>query len=125
VPRFENIASTARTSWSCRTLPAAATTIDSGRYRARWKAPTARRDTDEITSADPSTGRPSGWSPKTACEKRSWTSSCGVSSIIAISSSTTSRSASMSANVGANTMSDMTSSAVSTCSSRTREYTTV
>jgi hypothetical protein len=44
-----------------------------------------------MTSAVPITGRPSGWSPKTASEKRSCTSSCGVSSYIAISSSTTSR----------------------------------
>src|SRR5213082_837644 len=70
-----------------------------------------------MTSAVPITGRPSGWSPKTASEKRSCTSSCGVSSYIAISSSTTSRSWSTSAKEGAKTMSVMTSSAVSTFSS--------
>ena len=60
----------------------------------------ARRETVAITSAEPSTGRPSGWSPKTVSVKTSWTSSGGVSSIIAISSRTTSRSASMSAKRG-------------------------
>ena len=74
----------------------------------------------EITSLVPITGRPSGASPKTASEKRSWTSSCGVSSYIAISSRTTSRSESSSANVGAKTMSVITSIAVSTCASVTR-----
>ncbi len=80
----------------------------------------ARRETEAITSAEPSTGRPSGWSPKTVSVKTSWTSSGGVSSIIAISSRTTSRSASMSAKDGAKTMSVMTSSAASMCASSTR-----
>ncbi len=75
---------------------------------------------DEMTSAVPITGRPSGWSPKTAAEKRSCTSSCGVSSYIAISSSTTSRSWSTSAKEGAKTMSVITSSASSTWWSGTR-----
>jgi hypothetical protein len=84
------------------------------------QAPSERREMDEITSAEPSTGRPSGWSPKTALVTRSKIASCGVSSTIAISSSTTSRSASSSASEGAKTMSVITSRAVSRCSSRTR-----
>src|SRR4051794_12548490 len=71
------------------------------------------------------TGRPSAWEPNTACENRSCTRSCGASSYIAISSSTTSRSWSSSENCGANTMSVITASASSTCRSGTREYTTV
>ena len=67
---------------------------------------------DEITSAVPITGRPSGCSPKTASAIRSCTSSCGASSYMAISSSTTSRSVSSSANAGAKTMSLITSTAV-------------
>ena len=80
----------------------------------------ARRVTVEITSAVPMTGRPSWWSPKTASEKRSCTSSCGVSSYIAISSSTTSRSWSSSAKDGTKTISVITPSARSTCLSGTR-----
>ncbi len=49
-----------------------------------------------ITSASPSTRLPSGWPPKTARSSTSWTLSCGSSSYIAISSSTTSRSESIS-----------------------------
>src|SRR3954469_4366312 len=71
------------------------------------------------------TGRPSACVPKTACEKRSCTSSCGASSYIAISSRTTSRSWSSSPNAGAKTMSLITWIASSTCRSGTREYTTV
>ena len=41
------------------------------------------RETVEMTSARPITGRPSGWEPKTASEAMSWTRSCGVSSTIA------------------------------------------
>ena len=51
--------------------------------------------------------------------------SCGVSSSIAISSSTTARSVSRSVKVGEKTMSAITSSAVSTCRSATRAKTTV
>jgi len=91
-----------------------------GTYMARWNAETERRDTDEITSAVPITGRPRGCGPKTASVTRSCTRSCGVSSYIAISSSTTSRSESRSAKTGANTMSVITSSAVSRCWSATR-----
>ena len=54
----------------------------------------------EITSARPITGLPSGCPPKTASAAMSWTRSWGVSSTIAISSSTTSRSESSSSNVG-------------------------
>src|SRR5438034_6270612 len=78
-----------------------------------------------MTSAVPITGRPSACRPNTASEKRSCTSSCGVSSYMAISSSTTSRSESRSENAGAKTMSVMTSSAVCTCASGTRAYTIV
>src|SRR4051794_14378669 len=106
-------------------LPAAETTMFAPVYMARWYAPIARRLTVEMTSAVPITGRPSACVPKTDCEKRSCTSSCGVSSYIAISSRTTSRSWSSSANAGAKTMSVITSSASSTCLSGTRAYTTV
>jgi len=87
----------------------------------------ARRLIVEITSRVPITGRPSGCDPKTASEKRSWTSSCGVSSYIAISSSTTSRSAFISSpsKRGCSTMSAITSSAASRWASSTRAYTTV
>src|SRR6478609_82338 len=78
-----------------------------------------------MTSAVPITGRPSACDPNTASEKRSCTSSPGVSSYIAISSSTTSRSWSSSAKRGAKTMSVITCSASSTCRSGTREKTTV
>ena len=44
----------------------------------------------------PITGRPRGWLPNTAVERTSCTLSCGSSSYIAISSSTTSRSESIS-----------------------------
>ena len=91
-----------------------------GTYIERWYAETVRRETLEITSPRPITGRPSGWLPNVASDIRSWTSSCGWSSYIAISSSTTSRSASSSANDGANTISPITSSAVSSRSSGTR-----
>ena len=94
-------------------------------YIARWYAAIARRLIVEMTSAVPITGRPSACWPKTASEKRSCTSSCGVSSYIAISSSTTSRSWSSSAKRGAKTMSVITSRASSTCRSGTREKTTV
>ena len=97
-----------------------ARTMFPGPNIVRWYAAIERRLIDEITSARPITGRPSAWPPKTASESRSWTSSCGVSSYIAISSSTTSRSASSSANRGAKTMSVITSSAVSRCWSGTR-----
>jgi hypothetical protein len=70
-------------------------------YISWWYPAIASRLTDEITSAVPITGRPSESLPKTASEKRSWTSSWGASSYIAISSRTTSRSASSSANAGA------------------------
>ena len=110
---------------SCLRFPAADTTTLPGTYIERWKAPIVRRVTDEITSARPITGRPSGCVPKVASEIRSCTSSCGWSSYIAISSSTTSRSASSSAKVGAKTISPMTSSAVSSRASGTRAYTTV
>ena len=73
-----------------------------------------------MTSARPITGRPSGWPPKTASEAMSWTRSCGVSSTIAISSSTTSRSESTSVKDGRYSMSAMTSSAGSRRSSGTR-----
>jgi hypothetical protein len=110
--------SSTRRAWSA--LPAAATTTLSARYRLRWNAPSDRREIEAMTSADPITGRPSGWFPKTACVTTSKMSSWGESSTMAISSSTTSRSASRSARLGAKTMSVMMSSAVSTCSSRTR-----
>ncbi len=58
----------------------------------RGSADTVSGVSAEITSPRPITGRPSGWSPKTAVESTSWTLSCGSSSYIAISSSTTSRS---------------------------------
>src|SRR5205807_553229 len=73
----------------------------------------------------PITGRPSECEPNVASWIRSWTSSCGWSSYIAISSSTTSRSASTSANCGAKTISPITSSAVCSASSGTRAKTTV
>ena len=91
-----------------------------GTYIERWYADTVRRVTLEITSARPITGRPSGCLPKVASEIRSCTSSCGWSSYIAISSSTTSRSASSSAKAGANTISPITSSATSSFSSGMR-----
>ena len=90
------------------------------RTRAGDRTTIDLRVIDEITSARPITGRPSGWSENTASESRSWTSSCGASSTIAISSSTTSRSESRSANVGEKTMSAITSSASSRCRSGTR-----
>jgi len=89
--------STSRSSRSCWRFPAAAMTMLPPLYVERWNPAMARRLIVEITSRVPITGRPSGCDPKTASEKRSWTSSCGVSSYIAISSSTTSRSASSSA----------------------------
>ena len=82
------------------TLPAAATTMLSDAYAARWYAVSAFLLTLEITSARPITGRPIGWPPKTASATRSWIRSCGLSSTIAISSSTTSRSESISAKAG-------------------------
>src|SRR5437763_1174026 len=117
--------SSSESSRSCVMLPAAETTMFTPLYIARWYAAIARLLTVEMTSAVPITGRPRACSPKTAWEKRSCTSSCGVSSYIAISSSTTSRSWSSSANRGAKTMSVITSSASSTCLSGTRENTTV
>ena len=101
-------------------FPAAETTTFPGTYIERWNEASVRRLTDEITSARPITGRPSGCLPKVASEIRSWTSSCGWSSYIAISSSTTSRSASSSENDGAKTISPIRSSAVSSRSSGTR-----
>src|SRR5438105_10740340 len=117
--------SSSESSRSCVMLPAAETTMFTPLYIARWYAAIARLLTVEMTSAVPITGRPRACSPKTAWEKRSCTSSCGVSSYIAISSSTTSRSWSSSANRGAHTRSVITSSASSTCLSGTRENTTV
>src|SRR3954452_21215667 len=113
------------TSRLCSMFPAAAITTLPPAYICRWYEPSTRRVTVEITSAVPITGRPSAWRPNTASENRSCTSSCGVSSYIAISSSTTSRSESRSANEGANTMSAMTSRAVCACASGTRAYTIV
>src|SRR6266540_7518654 len=114
-----------RTSRLCSTFPAAAMTTFPPAYICRWYVESTRFVTDEITSAVPITGRPRAWRPKTASENRSWTSSCGVSSYMAISSSTTSRSASSSEKAGANTMSVITLSAVWTCESATRAYTIV
>ena len=73
-----------------------------------------------ITGARPMIGRPSGWPPKTASPSTSKTVSCGSSSYIAISSSTTSRSGSMSLNAGRQTMSAITSKAVGRCWSSIR-----
>src|SRR5919202_4228199 len=114
-----------RTSLLCSTFPAAAITTLPPAYICRWYVVRTRRVTFAITSAVPMTGRPSACRPNTASEKRSCTSSCGVSSYIAISSRTTSRSESRSLNVGAKTMSVMTFSAVCTWSSGTRAYTIV
>src|SRR3954468_5175003 len=114
-----------RISLLCSTLPAAAMTTLPPAYICRWYVDSTRFVTDEITSAVPITGRPSACRPNTASEKRSCTSSCGVSSYIAISSSTTARSESRSVKPGANTMSVMTFSAVCTCASGTRAYTIV
>ena len=83
------------------------------------RAATAARSS-AITSARPITGRPSGCDPKTASAARSCTTSWGLSSTIAISSSTTSRSESMSVSAGEKTMSVITSSATSMWSSGTR-----
>ena len=47
-------------SSSCLRFPAAATTMFPGTYIERWYAETARRETLEITSPRPITGRPSG-----------------------------------------------------------------
>ena len=82
---------------SCSTWPAAATTMF-GRGVAAWRWYSAMSGTgiEAITSASPSTRRPSGCSPKTASARTSWTRSCGSSSYIAISSSTTWRSESTS-----------------------------
>jgi len=68
----------------------------------------------------PVIGRPSGWPPKTASPSTSKTVSCGSSSYIAISSSTTSRSGSMSWKAGRQTMSAITSKAVGRCWSSIR-----
>src|SRR6476646_6415864 len=114
-----------RLSLLCSRLPAAAMTTLPPAYICRWYVESTRFVTLEMTSAVPITGRPSACRPNTATEKRSWTSSCGVSSYIAISSSTTSRSESRSLNAGANTMSVMTLRAVWTCASGTRAYTIV
>ena len=114
-----------RTSRLCSMFPAAAITTLPPAYIWRWYVERTRFVTDEMTSAVPITGRPSAWRPNTASEKRSCTSSCGVSSYIAISSRTTSRSESRSENAGANTMSVITLSAVWTWSSGTRAYTIV
>ncbi len=81
-------------------FPAAATTMLSAAYASRWNEASARRPTLEITSARPITGRPTEWPPKTASATTSWTRSCGLSSTMAISSSTTSRSESTSAKTG-------------------------
>ena len=73
----------------------------------------------------PITGRPSGCGPKTASPSRSNTRSWGSSSYIAISSSTTSRSASSSPKRGRQSMSPITSNARSRCRSSTRVYSEV
>ena len=65
-------------------------------------------------------GRPSGWSPKIETPSTSKTVSCGSSSYIAISSSTTSRSGSTSLNAGRQTMSAITSNARGMCWSSMR-----
>ncbi len=80
-------------------------------YARPCHARSERGETPAITSELPITGRPSGWPANTASEARSWTRSCGLSSTIAISSSTTSRSESTSVNVGENAMSVIASSA--------------
>ena len=86
--------------------------------RSAWTHSRSRRPTR-------SPGDRARVTPKTASVTRSWTRSCGVSSYIAISSSTTSRSESRSAKAGAKTMSVITSTAVARCWSATRAYTTV
>ena len=59
--------STSSTSRSCSTLPAAATTrFDRARSARRGRPRSRGTGTVAITSARPITGRPSGWSPKTA-----------------------------------------------------------
>ena len=66
----------------------------------RGRPRSASTGVSRITGARPMIGRPSGWSPKTASPRTSKTVSCGSSSYIAISSSTTSRSGSTSRNAG-------------------------
>jgi hypothetical protein len=78
-----------------------------------------------ITGARPMIGRPSGCPPNTASPSTSKTVSCGSSSYIAISSSTTSRSGSTSRNAGRHTMSAITSKAAGMCWSSIRAYTAV
>ena len=75
-----------------------------------------------MTSGRPMIARPSGSSPKTASPRTSKTLSCGSSSYMAISSSTTSRSGSTSCRAGRQTMSAITSNARSRWTSSTREY---
>ena len=65
-------------------------------------------------------GHPSGCSPNTASPRTSNTVSCGSSSYIAISSSTTSRSGSTSRKAGRQTMSAITSKARGMCWSSIR-----
>src|SRR5215216_6692653 len=78
-----------------------------------------------MTGARPMIGQPSGWPPKTASPRTSNTVSCGSSSYMAISSSTTSRSGSTSLKAGRHTMSAITSKARGRCWSSIRAYTVV
>ena len=75
-----------------------------------------------MTSGRPMIARPSGSSPKTASPRMSKILSCGSSSYMAISSSTTARSGSTSCRAGRQIMSAMTSIARSRWTSSTREY---
>ena len=108
------------TIWSWSTEPAAAITTEPGTYRRAWKSAITSTGVSRITGARPMIGRPSGCPPKTASPSTSKTVSCGSSSYIAISSSTTSRSGSTSRNAGRHTMSAITSNAAGRCWSSIR-----
>ena len=73
-----------------------------------------------MTSVVPMIGRPSAWPGNVVSPMRSNTSSSGVSSSIAISSSTTSRSCSRSSQLGDPTIPPTTSIASGRWSSMTR-----
>ena len=102
-------ASSTIASWS--TEPAAAITTSSRHVAARVEGRDRSTGVSRMTGARPMIARPSGCAPKTAPPSTSKTLSCGSSSYIAISSSTTSRSGSTSRNAGRHTMSAITSKA--------------
>ena len=101
----------ARRSGRGRPSPPRRSRPSAARSGARGSAEISSTGVSRMTGARPMIGRPSGWPPKTASPSTSKTVSCGSSSYIAISSSTTSRSGSMSRNAGRQTMSAMTSKA--------------